>query len=167
MTKTTDNIQKECLRIEEDTLHSGKSHYNAASLWSSVHYLIGVPATVFAAWAGINAFGNDPSLSGYLALIAAALTALQTFLGASDKASQHKSVAGGYLAIRNQTRIFREVEVSLMDQGEAVKNLCGHAQSRDELNNMAPSIPFLAFCMTKKGIDKGEADYKADKGERE
>ncbi|MEZ5919097.1 MAG: SLATT domain-containing protein [Alphaproteobacteria bacterium] len=160
-----ENIHKECLRIEEDVLYSGKSHCNAAVIWTWVHYIIGVPMTVLAAWAGIDAFSDTPELSGYLALITAALAALQTFLGASDKASEHKSAGSKYFTLRNQTRLFREVELSEIEKEEAIEKIRSLSNDRDELNSLSPSIPYLAFFLARKGIEGGEAQHKVDEEE--
>jgi hypothetical protein len=159
------NIQKECERIEEDMLHSGKSHYNAASMWAWVHYLIGIPMTICAAWAGINAFSDDPHLSGYLALTTAALAALQTFMGASDKSIKHKNAGNGYFSVKNTARFLREVEMDDLGKTKAVTKLRDLMKKRDELNNISPSIPYPAFLLARRSIDKGCAEYRADKGE--
>lgn len=159
------NIGKECERIEEDAIHSGKAHHNAASLWSWVHYLIGLPMTVFAAWAGIDAFSDDPTWAGYLALGTAALAALQTFLGASDKSAKHSNSGDGYFALKNQVRFFKDVELIDMDKTEAVQRMRIYIKDRDELNAISPGIPYLAFWLARRSIDNGCADYRADKGD--
>ena len=85
-------IINEAERIEEDAVHSGKSHFNASSLWSTVHYLLGIPMTVCAAWAWIDAFSDTPQYAGHLAMATTTFAALQTFINASSHASQHKLV---------------------------------------------------------------------------
>lgn len=160
-----ENIRKECLRIEEDVLHSGKSHCNAAAMWSWVHYLIGIPMTISAAWAGIDAFSDNPQLSGYLSFITATLAALQTFMSPSDKSSKHRSAGTDYFRLKNQTRIFREIELNESDKTEAIKTIRVLAQNRDDLNSISPSIPYLAFWLARKGINRGNAVYNADKGD--
>ena len=159
-----DNICTECNRIEEDSTYSYKGHYNAASLWNKVHYGVGISMTVIAAWAGVDALSSDPNLAAYLALGSATLGALQTFLGASDKAMRHKSSAGEYLALRNQTRLFREVKLSNMDASEAQERISQFSEERDKLNRISPAIPYYAFKKAKEGIDEGQAKYRIDKG---
>lgn len=166
MTDTVfDNITTECKRIEEDVEHSFKRHYNAAGIWSWVHYLIGIPMTVCAAWAGIDAFSETPQWSGYLALATAALGALQTFMNASSKSSDHKSSGDEYLALRNETRIFREIELGDLDKETAIQRIRELSESRDNLNGISPSTPGIAFWLAKRGIDKGQTEYRADKKE--
>lgn len=158
-----ENICKECERIEEDAIHSGKAHHNAASLWSSVHYLIGIPMTIFAAWAGIDAFSADPTWSGHLALGTATLAALQTFLGASDKAAKHSNAGCGYFTLKNQVRFLKEIELSDIEKAEAVQKIRAFTKERDELNNISPAIPYFAFWFARKSVDGGSATYRADK----
>lgn len=40
---------KEAERIEEDSIHSAKGHFNTAAIWNRRHYWLGVPATLFCA----------------------------------------------------------------------------------------------------------------------
>lgn len=159
------NIYKECSRIEEDSTHSGKAHHNAASIWSSVHYTLGVPMTVLAAWAGVDAFSDTPVWAGYLALGTATLAALQTFLGASDKAAKHTNAGRGYISLKNQVRFFKDIEISVMEKNEAIKKTHDFTKDRDELNNISPAIPYPAFWLARKSIDTGCAQYRIDKGE--
>lgn len=160
---TVQNITTECKRIEEDSEHSAKRHFNAACLWSWVHYLIGIPMTVCAAWAGIDAFSATPYWSGYLALATAALGALQTFLNAGGKSANHKSCGDEYLALRNNTRVFREIELTDLKKEKAVQKIRELADARNDLNSISPSTPGIAFWLARKGIEEGQTEYKADK----
>jgi hypothetical protein len=162
---TKNSIRAECKRIEEDSIHSAKGHYNAASFWKKLHYLIGIPMTILAAWAGVDAFSIDPNLAGYLALASATLGALQTFLGANGKASQHKIAADEYLSLRNKTRLLREIKLPNLEIIKADKYISDFSKSRDKLNKISPAIPYFAFIAAKKGIDKGQSEYKIDNGE--
>lgn len=159
---TLDNIKTECLRIEEDTIHSAKRHFNASDIWSWVHYFIGIPMTICAAWAGVDAFSAAPQWSGYLALATAALGALQTFMNPSGRSSEHKSCGDEYLALRNGTRLFREIELDGIEIGQAVKRVRELSGARDNLNGISPSTPGIAFWLAKRGVDKGQTQYRAD-----
>ena len=86
----TANIVAEAQRIEEDAEHSGKGHLNAARLWGRVHYGLGIPMTLCAAVAGVQSVNENPVWATVLALIAAALGGLQTFINAEQKTSSHK-----------------------------------------------------------------------------
>lgn len=157
-----DNIIIECKRIEEDAEHSAKRHYNASVIWSWVHYIIGIPMTICAAWAGIDAFSETPEWSGYLSLGTAAFAALQTFMNASAKSSDHKNSGDEYLTLRNQTRLFREIDLISLEKEKAVLRIRDLADSRDNLNKISPSTPGIAFWLAKRGIDKGQTQYRVD-----
>ncbi len=159
-------IIHEAERIEEDALHSGKSHFNASALWSKIHYILGIPMTVCAAWAGIDAFSDAPQYAGYLAMATAALAALQTFINASSHASQHKQSGGEYFALKNQARFFRKIELQNLEPAEAAAEIKVYSKKRDELNAKAPCIPYLAFWLARFSINKGNAEYRVDKEQK-
>jgi hypothetical protein len=156
-------IIHEAERIEEDALHSGKSHFNASALWSKIQYILGIPMTVCAAWAKIDAFSDALQYAGYLAMATAALAALQTFINASSHASQHKQSGGEYLALKNQAHFFRKIELQNLEPAEATEEIKAYSQKRDELNAVAPCIPYPAFWLARFSIDKGNAEYRIDK----
>lgn len=165
MSQIADAIRREVLRIEEDSIHSAKSHFNAANTWSSRHYGIGIPATILGAAAGAAAVKSWPELAGLLALLGTILTGLLTFLKPSERASAHKTAGDQYLALRNDARVFREI--SLLLDSEAVANadhLKALSDRRNELNQGSPEIPRQAFEAARRGIDAGEATHQADKG---
>lgn len=155
----------EAARIEEDTQHSAKSHFNACDTWSRRHYWLGVPATLAAASAGAALVKDYPIAAQLLAMAATILSGMMTFLKPNEKASQHKAMGNQYLALRNDARIFREIELlEVADEEKASGQLKKLAQRRNELNSTAPPIPRSAFEQTRKGIVDGEADYKIDRG---
>jgi hypothetical protein len=166
MVDIKNNITQECLRIEEDATHSSKAHYNAAEMWSNIHYYIGIPLTLFATAAGVDSFSIDAKYAGYLALITAVLAALQTFISASDKSVKHKGSGSEYKSLQNQTRLLREIQIHKMNEDDIVQSLESLVNKRDELNRLSLSIPYRAFKKAKEGIDAGQADYLADKGDK-
>lgn len=162
----SDLIQKliaECHRIEEDTEHSSKGHYNAGDRWGRYHLFLGLPAAIVAALAGAAAFKDCPDLAGSLALLSTALTTVLTFLKPSERAEMHKSVGGQFHALRNQTRIFREIELTDgLDEPTAKKRLLDLARLRDELNMASPGIPRGDYEKAKRDIDSGRSRYQVD-----
>jgi len=153
----------EASRVEEDTEHSFKGHYNAAARWARYHLWIGLPAAVVAAVAGAAAFKGHPEWAGALALVSTALTTVLTFLKPSERAEIHKAVAGQYQALRNQARIFREIGLlDGMTAEEAKTRLFALAEARDELNQRAPAIARGDYELAKQDIDGGRARYRTD-----
>jgi len=52
-------LAKEARRIEEDSEHSAKGHYNAAARWGGYHLGLGLPAVLISALAGGAAFNKS------------------------------------------------------------------------------------------------------------
>jgi hypothetical protein len=166
MRQIVEVLQREASRIEEDCIHSAKSHFNAASMWSFRHYSIGIPATILGAAAGAAAIKSCPEIAGLLALIGTILTGLLTFLKPSERASAHKTAGDHFLAVRNDARFFREISLLYeRDIATTADQLKVLANRRNELNQGSPEIPRHAFDAAKQGIDAGEATYKTDKEE--
>lgn len=156
-------LANEALRVEEDTEHSFKGHYNAAARWGHYHLWIGLPSALLAAVAGAAAFRDAPELAGGLALVSTALTTLLTFLKPSERSEMHRAAAGRYQALRNQARIFREIELLESASSEESKaGLLGLVKERDELNHGSPSIQRCDYEVAKRDIDSGRARYRAD-----
>lgn len=163
MTDLKSNLIAETFRIEEDAEHSAKGHYNAGNRWGRYHLYIGLPAALISAIAGAAAFKNYPELAGGLALLVTALTTVLTFLKPSEHAEMHKAAAGQYHALRNQARIFREIELADGVRSDAAKmRLLDLAKTRDELNATSPGVPRCDYEKAKKDIDAGRSRYQVD-----
>ncbi|MCU7829584.1 MAG: SLATT domain-containing protein [Candidatus Thiodiazotropha sp. (ex Myrtea sp. 'scaly one' KF741663)] len=158
-----ERLAAESRRIEEDSDHSARSHYNAADRWGHYHLWIGLPATILAAVAGGAAFNNCQIIAVALSIIVTALTTVLTFLKPSERAEIHKSAADQFLGLRNKSRLFREVELSDATDMESVKaKLLELAAVRDELNRSSPGIPREDYEKAKRDIDSGSSQYRVD-----
>jgi hypothetical protein len=111
--------QKEASRIEQDAIHSAKGYYNAAARWRQVHLWIGIPNAILAAFAGVSAFQEATVTAGCLAIVVAALAAVNTCLNPGDRSSTHQCCAGEYLCLRNRSRIF----VSIVSRSGATEEI--------------------------------------------
>lgn len=163
MNELIGSLADEARRIEEDVEHSFKGHYNAAARWARYHLWIGLPSALLGAVAGAAAFKDSPELAGVLAILSTALITVLTFLKPSERSEIHKAVAGQYQALRNQTRIFREI--SLLDgltPDEAKSRLLELASTRDDLNQTSPTIARCDYEKAKQDIDEGRARYRSD-----
>ncbi len=157
-------LRKEAERIDEDSIHSAKGHFNTAAIWNRRHYWLGVPATLFGALAGAAFIKDCPEVASLLSLAATILTALVTFLKPTERASEHKTAGDQYLALRNDARLFREIELLAPEDGQPLTDkIKALSQRRNELNQGSPEIPRRAFEQARKGIAEGETSYRADK----
>lgn len=157
-------LRREAERIEEDATYSSKSHFNAESTWERRHYWLGVPATALAAIAGATLIRSQPELASIFALAASLLTGLMTFLKPNERATMHRTAAGQFLALRNDARFFREIELLQTDRlDELSEKLKTLSATHNELNQKSPSIPRGAFVAARKGIEEGEANHRVDR----
>jgi hypothetical protein len=112
LSETKSAIRDELLRMEEDCTHSGKAHFNASSRWIFWHYFFGIPSVILATAAGAAFFKDYPIIAGSMTLVVAILTGLMTFLKPSERSASHKSSGDQYLALRNDSRVFREIALA-------------------------------------------------------
>tara|TARA_R100000027_G_C2245716_1_gene93208 strand:+ start:733 stop:1224 length:492 start_codon:yes stop_codon:yes gene_type:complete len=152
---------REASRIQEDSIHSAKGHYNTADRWNKIHLWIGIPNAVLAAIAGLSAFNDETLIAGSLAVSVAAITAITTFLNPGDRSSTHKRCAGEYLSLRNKSRIFENITSKhCKSEEELTSRFEEMINKRDDLNATSPQIPEWAFNKARKGIEEGESTYK-------
>jgi hypothetical protein len=157
---------REAERLEEDAIYSSKGHFNAEDTWVRRNYWLGVPATVLGAIAGATLIKSQPEWATAFTLLASLLTGLMTFLKPNERAAMHRAAAGQFLALRNDARFFREIDLLQSDRmGELSERLKELSAARNELNLKSPSIPRRAFVAARKGIEEGEATHKVDKEE--
>lgn len=166
MTELLIKLATEALRVEEDTEHSAKSHYNAAARWARYHLWLGLPSAVIAALGGAAALNSLPEVAVGLALLSSALTTVLTFLKPSERSEIHKTVAGHYHALRNRIRLFREIDlVDGIDPGSAKERLFALAMERDELNQSSPMPARCDYELAKQDIDAGRSRYRVDEAQ--
>ena len=158
----TDGLQRESLRLEEDCTYSSRGHFEAERFWSRVHHWIGVPAALVGGVAGVSAFNQEMLLAGSLAVVAAALAALATFLNPSARAAEHHAAGTKYLSLRNESRFLRETLLNPSDVIPFRDKLASLVQRRNELNESSRPIPRHAFKAARKRIEQGEAKYGVD-----
>ena len=159
-------LRREAERLEEDALYSSKGHFNAEHTWIRRNYLLGVPATVLGAVARAALIKSRPDWAKAFTLLASLLTGLMTFLKPNERAALHRAAAGQFLALRNEARFFREIELLQSDRLDKLpERMEALSAAGNELNLKSPSIPRRAFVAARKGIEEGEATHIVDKKE--
>ena len=128
---------------------SQMAHYEYGSLLERRHLFFGVPAVVLSTAVGTTIFSaweSSPEnglllhiMLGLLSMLAAVITALQTFLNLADRAAKHKSAGASYGAIRREIELLKSIPPSTEDQMR--ENLEGIKQKMDELAGTSPGIP--------------------------
>lgn len=161
-------VDDEAHRIMEDVLHSSKAHFNSANLWQRMHYYIGIPATLLAAFGGSQIVQGTPqALWGWAAVLGGALMAILTFLDTQDHARTHHRAGAAFKQLHTELRMFVNLEVGTMKPGDAVVRLHEFRERRDTLNQDSRPICWWSYFRAKRGIDKGEADYVVDRDPEE
>jgi len=160
-----EKIINEAKRIEEDSLYSSKGHFYAGQCWTKVNLWLGSISAVLSAIAGASAlsqFDYHNIIAGGLAIIVAGLTATTTFINPNEKASIHQKAGNRYSALKNDVRIFFDIEMSKLEDQKAIDNLKKLNDRRNKLNTDSHQIPKWAFEKARNGIEDGEAKYKID-----
>lgn len=159
----SDKITTEAKRIEEDSLYSAKGHFIAGGCWAKVNFWLGVISAILSAVAGASALDNHNIIAGTLAILVAVLSATITFINPNERATAHHRAGNRYNALRNDARIFSEIEVAVADHKKSIEDLKKLNDRRNKLNSESPQIPKWAFKKARKGIEEGEAQYAVDK----
>jgi len=160
-----EKIISEAKRIEEDSLYSAKGHFYAGQCWVNINLWLGGISAVFSTIAGASAlsqFDYHNIVAGGLSIIVASLTAVITFINPSERSVVHQKIGNEYNALRNDTRIFYDIEVNDMEDKRAIEDLKKLNSKRNKLNLESHQIPKWAFEKARKGIEEGEAKYKVD-----
>jgi hypothetical protein len=158
-----DALEREADRIEEDCTYSAKGHFESARIWGRWNLWVGIPAAVLGAFAGVSGFSDLPELAGGLAVFSGALAALLTVLKPSERASSHQKAGALYNSVKNRARFFREVDLTSGARPAVLrKRLRQLAEERNALSEASPEILRPAFEKARKGIESGEATYRAD-----
>lgn len=165
--KTKDEIIKEAQRIEESSLYSAKGHFVAASLWSHFHLIIGIPIVIMSAIAGLSILSEldkTKAIGVTLTLSITGLSALMTFLNPNAKSNTHLNSGNSYDALNNKIRIFRTIDC-WREKSEDVltEKIKYFSEQKDKLNSASPQIHWIAYQLAKRGLEKGEAEFRVDK----
>lgn len=162
-------IRDELARIEEASMHAGQTQLEQSKLWSRANLWLGVAASALAGVAGTLALAEDSlkALAGILALAAGVLAVILTALNANARTNACASAGNAYLAIRDDARTARLVDLDHVDLAEARTTLSELSARRDEQNKTAEVPSSLAYARAKRNIAKGSQTYAVDKGHAE
>jgi hypothetical protein len=154
---------EEAKRAAVDSLYSEKGHFAAATNLRRVHYWLGIPSAALAAAAASSFFkGMQTAIPALLALTAAVLTTINTFINSSEKASQHHQAGVAYGTLRRKLRYFVQVEsVGTSDETILSQKLLELINALGKLQAESPPIPIAAHKKAKEMIQQGTADYTA------
>lgn len=166
MKNTKDKIK----RIKVDSLYGKKKHFNAADRKEKQHYWIGIPLIVINVLTGsVLFYVLTDGVTNWvkfiplvLALIAALLSGVQTFLNLQKKVEGHRRVGSKYLVIMKRCdRLQAYIEDDAINDKHLIESVEKIANEIEEINKEAESFPTSKsdYELAKKGIESGEESY--------
>jgi hypothetical protein len=161
------NVEAEAKRIEDDTLRTFKQLYEAGASERRRHYWVGSAAAMLSVIAGGSALANVPEWRMAVPAISLAvtmLTAWTTFVKPAERAQEYKNAACDFQQLRDDTRVFREIDLPRpnVDEELLVERIKVLSARRAELRKDSPQPPPWAYPRAKRAIERGEAEYNVD-----
>ena len=155
-----DDIISTSKRYWRSAGRKGLAHYFAAEIYAKRHHRIGFPTIALSAAVATSIFSalNESVatwiriVAGAIAVIAAILTALQTFLGYGERAEKHRNAGARYEKLRRDIDVFQlkfgAAGNPSATREDALKALQGIAT---ELGSLATDSPSLSESVYIKG----------------
>ena len=122
-------------------------HYECGAYFSRMNYWLGIPTIAFTTIVGTAVFAtleksSDGELKiaiGLISILASLLAALQTFLGFSERAVEHKRTAAGYSVVRRELEYLKTFHGD--NEQELAQRLKKVQQDMDHLAELSPGVP--------------------------
>lgn len=150
-------IEEQLLKLENDADITSASNYWVAQRWESWNFKLGFSTVgVSGLVTVIGSIASIEFLKDYheyinvattiLASIATVIGSILTFLKPSERGSLYREFGGKQKELRNKIRVYRTVEILLIDGIEEKKNsLVSFLNEKENLNADNPPIPRKAF----------------------
>jgi hypothetical protein len=138
------------------------AHYSASSHLERLHYMVGLPAvllttvvgsSIFASLSDTGAQSNTLKIiTGIFSIMAASLSAAQTFLRLGERANHHRVGGIRYSSLK------REIEQTKVFPPDDLRAYINTVRERwDKLNAECPTIPTRIFVQTEQKLTASEA----------
>ena len=162
--KKSEAIIEEAKRMEENCQYSAKGHFVAAQFWNNFSLWIGIPTVILAAISGALAFASIMIFVGIISTVVVVLSSVTTFLNPKERANAHLVAGNNYESLLTRTRIFWTIDCRSEGSEQILTDkLKDIIEQRDKMNRECPQIPTWAYKKGKKGIERGEYQYRVDK----
>jgi hypothetical protein len=138
-----DNLDKLINEWKERIKSGQKAHLYVSDKYNGYHYAIGLPATILTTIAGATLFAEvkDPRITmavGVVGLLAALLSAVQTFYSHAKRGEQHRTVAAQLGNIKREIEIFEKfTPEDIKEQETRIR------QISDELTKIESDAPVV------------------------
>ena len=167
MTSRQEEILKEVDRINESVELSSVQHFIAAKCWRSVHFILGIIATIAAIISTALIFSRvEPLWPGLLAVAVAIITGLITFLNPKYHADTHHGKGVHYQQVGAKARILAKIDCPQADnEKDLVSQLKVLSEEKFELDRGALPTPGGVFYrLAKRSIARGDTSFRANSG---
>ena len=158
-----EDILNQAKQYQIDATYHGRAHYKAADIASQWQNRLGIPVVVITSIVATSIFAtisSNPAVvwklaAGLLSVLAAVLSALQTFFKFSKVAETHRSAGASYGAVRRELDIFnlRYVDGTDTDRPSALKELDRISSRLSELASESPGVSAKPFRLAVKEIE--------------
>lgn len=162
-------LSDEAQRIAIDAEYTGRQHQMVGQEWRAKAKFLGLPVTLLAAITGTGAglsalLGGEAGLTAVLAFTGVVLGAIQGYFKPEDQAAKHSVKGAKCIAIRNDARRFRNLDLnsdkSLDALSERIQTL---GRQYDDLRVAEPrEIPKGVYEKVKSQIAAGNYTYEND-----
>ncbi len=166
-----DEISKEALRLEEDTLHTEIQHHIAAKYWQRCHYALGLIATIAGVLATSAAIDTRKAGTEDVRWIAptvvTVLAAVIAFLRPDGKADMHHDKGVRYNDLRRRIRMFVRIELPASSREKwpaLVAKVEALGSEKTSLNREKPTAPSgVIYLLAKREIERGHTEHEVDR----
>lgn len=166
MTHSTTHLRQ----LKTDALFGKKKHFNAAARIKRYHNWIGIPLVVFNVLLGSALYRAMTEQTDVwlkhgamlLAILAALLSALQTFFNFNKRVAAHRRIGNDYLRIYKETKLllalYSDGAIANADYTKRIEDLEAQAAI---VNKSADNFLTSAsdYARAKQGIRSGEENY--------
>ena len=104
---TIENIKQEAERLKEDCIYSAKGHFESAKFWRRLYYWL----MIFSILSFCLSFTLTLLDSQLCTVISSFITVILIFLNPQEKYLSHQNSGNKFLSLRNQIRIFNDIEI--------------------------------------------------------
>ncbi|MDA3047666.1 SLATT domain-containing protein [Campylobacter sp. JMF_08 NE1] len=164
MDNNDNKIIDEAFRLEEDCTYSAKGHFESAKQWRYLYYMLMLFSIITLMLSISNIFVNFSICHIILNITAGLITVIIIFLNPQEKYISHQNSGNHFLSLRNEIRIFREIEISSLELNQKIEKISFLSKKRDELNINSLPISTYGYENAKKQIETDKNTiYEIDK----
>lgn len=158
-------VRAEASRLHESAVWSSQGQFEAAKLWRSVNWTVGLLATATSLVAGVLAFAqNQQFWIGLLAISGALGTAVQTTLNPGRRSESAQDSAQQYLALRNRARQLRDIHAETQSADSLTERLESLTADFAQVDSAADPIPRWSYRRAKRNIEReGGQQFEVDR----